>query len=108
MGRLQVITAVWGLLLVVGSLGPIHARITEAIVTKDDRSLFPIASPFGFGLDGHIDLTVTGFQPWHHSGEGVPDPKLNRMGFFITASEAQTLLEFDLAQARPLPDFAAQ
>ena len=80
-----------------------QARITDAIVTKEDRALFPIASAFGFGEDGHIDITLRDFQPWHHSGEGVPDPNLARMGFFLTTSEAQTLLEFDLSQVQRAP-----
>ena len=38
------------------------------------------------------------FQVWHQAGHGVPDPDVKRMGFFITTSDAQTLLEFDLSQ----------
>jgi hypothetical protein len=62
------------------------------------QSLFAIASPFGFGADGHVELGISEFQVWHHAGQGVPDPDVKRMGFFITTSEAQTLLEFDLSQ----------
>jgi hypothetical protein len=67
-------------------------------VSKEDRALFPIATPFGFGPDGHIEITLKDLQPWHRTGDGVPDPDLSRMGFFLTTSEAQTLLEFDLSQ----------
>ena len=75
-----------------------QARITDALVSKEDRALFPIATPFGFGPDGHIEITLKDLQPWHRTGEGVADPDLARMGFFLTTSEAQTLLEFDLSQ----------
>ncbi len=64
------------------------------------QSLFAIASPFGFGADGHVEIGISEFQVWHHAGQGVPDPDVKRMGFFITTSEAQTLLEFDLSQVR--------
>ena len=53
---------------------------------------------FWFGADGHVELGISEFQVWHHAGQGVPDPDVKRMGFFITTSEAQTLLEFDLSQ----------
>ena len=33
----------------------------------------------------------------------MPDPNLGRMGFFLTTSEAQTTLEFDLSQVAPSP-----
>ncbi len=80
-----------------------QARITDAIVSKEDRALFPIATPFGFGPNGHIDITLKDLQPWHRTGENVPDPNLSRMGFFLTTSEAQTLLEYDLSQVSPPP-----
>ena len=44
------------------------------------------------------EIGISEFQVWHHAGQGVPDPDVKRMGFFITTSEAQTLLEFDLSQ----------
>lgn len=71
------------------------------------QSLFAIASPFGFGADGHVELGISEFQVWHHAGQGVPDPNAKRMGFFITTSEAQTLLEFDLSQVSGLKLIAA-
>ena len=79
-----------------------QARITDAIVSKEDRALFPIATPFGFGPNGHINITLKDLQPWHRTGD-VRDPNLARMGFFLTTSEAQTLLEYDLSQVGPPP-----
>jgi hypothetical protein len=85
-------------LLVLTAACTTEARKTKAELTKEDRSLFAIASPFGFGADGHVEIGISEFQVWHHAGQGVPDPDVKRMGFFITTSEAQTLLEFDLSQ----------
>ncbi len=62
------------------------------------QSLFAIATPFGFGRDGRVEIGISDFQVWHQAGHGVPDPDVKRMGFFITTSDAQTLLEFDLSQ----------
>ena len=45
-----------------------------------------------------MEIGITDFEVWHHAGQGVPDPEPKRMGFFITTSEAQTLLEFDLSR----------
>ena len=61
------------------------------------QSLLDIA-PFGFGAGGHVELGITNFILWHKAGPGVPDPDDKRMGFFIAKSEAQTLLEADVAQ----------
>ena len=62
------------------------------------QSLFAIASPSRFGAGGHVELGVTNFILWHHAGEGVPDPDVERMGFLIAKPADQTLLESDLAQ----------
>ena len=72
-----------------------QARITSVNVTKDDRALFAIAAPFGFGPNGHIDMTLKDLQPWHRSGANVPDPNLARMGFFLTTAEAQALPKYN-------------
>lgn len=58
-----------------------------------------------------MEIGLSDFQVWHQAGQGVPDPDVKRMGFFITTSDAQTLLEFDLSQVKKLlktkPDLAA-
>ena len=106
MSRSQTLAVCLALALLAGT--GCHARITDAIVSKEDRALFPIATPFGFGPDGHIEITLKDLQPWHRTGDDVPDPNLGRMGFFLTTSESQTLLEFDLSQVGgPSPSHAS-
>jgi len=75
-----------------------QASATNVIVTKDDRALFPIAAPFVFGPNGHIDMTLKDLQPYHRTGKDVPDPNVARMGFFMTTSEAQA---HDLSRVSP-------
>lgn len=62
------------------------------------QSFFAIDTPFGFGKDGTVEIGISDFSVWHQKGAGVPDPDIKQMGFFITTAEAQTLLEYDLAQ----------
>jgi hypothetical protein len=59
------------------------------------QSLFAVASPFGIGAGSHLELGIRELEVWHRAGEGVSDPDVRRMGFFIAKSEAQTLLESD-------------
>lgn len=53
------------------------------------QSLIAMAPPFGFGVDGHVEVGISECYVWHHAGQGVPDPDHKRMGFIITTSEAQ-------------------
>ena len=64
------------------------------------QNLFAIDTPFGFGNDGHVEIGISEFAVWHQDEQGVPDPDVKKMGFFITTSDSQTLLEYDLSQAR--------
>ena len=75
-----------------------HRQIFKARCGPAVQSLFAIETPFGFGKDGHVEIGLSEFQVWHQAGQGVPDPNIKRMGFFITTAEAQTLVEFDLSQ----------
>lgn len=86
------------LLCIAASAGTVQCRKTEASIVQDERSLFAIATPFGFGNDGHVDIVVDTFQVWQPAGQGLPQPDPKRMGFFLTTSEAQTMLEFDRTQ----------
>lgn len=86
------------LVLALTAAGPALARITDAVIEEDSRSLFPIDTPFGFGKDGTIEIGVAGFLTKPLSGYGKVAPDLKEMGFFITMAEAQTMLEYDLSQ----------
>lgn len=86
------------LVLALAAAGPAFARITDAVIEEDSRSLFPIDTPFGFGKDGTIEIGVADFLTKPLSGYGKVAPDLKEMGFFITMAEAQTMLEYDLSQ----------
>lgn len=79
-------------LLVLLPLGAVRARINEAKIERDGRGIILIAEPFGFGSDGHLELTVSNLES-HRSNI---DPTL--LGFFITSTQAEAQLELDLAQ----------
>ncbi|KAK9909735.1 hypothetical protein WJX75_006715 [Coccomyxa subellipsoidea] len=81
------------LCLCLASAAPALSRITDASVVRDDRAIILIATPFGFGSDGYIDIAVKDFNYWH---KGSID--LTQIGFFVTTSEAEAQLEIDLAQ----------
>ena len=87
MSRSQALTACVALALLACS--GCQAITIHANLSKDTRALFPIATPFGVGPNGHIDITVKDLQPWHRTGDNVPDPKLSRMGFFLTTQRLQ-------------------
>jgi hypothetical protein len=64
------------------------------------QTVIAMAPPFGFGADGHVELGISDFQVWQRAGQGLPDPDVNRMGFFITPTEPQTLPEFDRSKVK--------
>ena len=70
----------------------VEARINEAKIERDGRGIILIAEPFGFGSDGHLEVTVSNLES-HRSNV---DPSL--LGFFITSTQAEAQLELDLAQ----------
>ncbi len=57
--RLAVIALLVAVLAASAQLG--SAKITKAKIRKDDRSLILMAEPFGFGVDGWINITVWNF-----------------------------------------------
>ena len=68
---------------------------------KDDRSLILMAEPFGFGSEGHINISLSKFAPlapWDQQKNRFVEPHINRMGFFITVAEAEAQLELNLAE----------
>lgn len=67
-----------------------HARINEAKIERDGRGIILVAEPFGFGADGHLEITVSNLES-HRSNV---DPSL--LGFFITSTQAEAQLELDL------------
>ena len=70
-------------LLLIVSCGPtcVTARIADDIVERDGRGIILLAEPFGFGSDGHLDLTVSNLE-LHRSNVDT-----NLQGFFITSSQ---------------------
>lgn len=69
----------------------VGARINEAKIERDGRGIILIAEPFGFGSDGHLEVTVSNLES-HRSNI---DSSL--LGFFITSTQAEAQLELDLA-----------
>ena len=71
------------LLLLVLSTCPafITSRITDDIIERDGRGIVLLAEPFGFGSEGHLDLTVSNLE-LHRSNVDT-----NLQGFFITSSQ---------------------
>lgn len=71
------------LLLLVLSIWPtfITGRITDDTIERDGRGIVLLAEPFGFGSDGHLDLTVSNLE-LHRSNVDT-----NLQGFFITSSQ---------------------
>eukprot|EP00887_Chlorella_sp_A99_P000658 scaffold5.g658.t1 len=88
------------LLLLVAASGA-SAKITNAMVKKDDRSLILMAEPFGFGPDGRINITISKFL-FRRLGTAKEKEKPNysRLGFFITTAEAEVQLEVDLNEGK--------
>lgn len=81
-----------GLLLVavaLATLGPrqAEAKITDAELRKDERVFVPLDEPFGFGVDGRINITLSDFlvRPLYDpKTKEVSHPQLSRMGILIT------------------------
>ncbi|KAK9809725.1 hypothetical protein WJX73_010815 [Symbiochloris irregularis] len=70
------------------------SRITDASVARDDRRIILIATTFGFSASGHVDLELKKFQYYLTPGD-AEEVNLSRLGFFVTAPEAETQLEVD-------------
>lgn len=81
-----------GLLVVLLAISrvSVEARINDAKIERDGRGVILIAEPFGFGSDGHLELTVSNLE----SHRSSIDPSL--LGFFITSTQAEAQLELDL------------
>ena len=79
---------------ILGCLSAATCRITDAAVSRDDRQIILIARPFGFGPDGHIDITLANQTLYRTPGS--PKPDASKLGIFITTAEAETQLEADL------------
>ena len=80
----------WSVLLLSTTFGTVNARITEAKIERDGRGIILIAEPFGFGSDGHLELTVSNLES-HRSNVDA-----SLLGFFITNTQAEAQLELDL------------
>lgn len=69
-----------------------HAKISDSVIERDGRGIILLAEPFGFGTEGHLDMTVSNLE-LHRSNV---DTALQ--GFFITSTQAEAQLEVDLEQ----------
>ena len=59
----------------------VTARIAEDVIERDGRGIILLADPFGFGSEGHLDLTVSNLE-LHRSNVDT-----NLQGFFLTSSQ---------------------
>ena len=50
-----------------------------------------------FSRTGHVDLNITNFQ-FFQEGKDAAKPNLDNLGFFITPTQTEGMLELDLAQ----------
>ena len=66
-------------------LGISQAKISESTIERDGRGIILLAEPFGFGADGHLDLTVSNLES-HRSNVDT-----SLLGFFITSSQVRLL-----------------
>lgn len=69
------------LLVLLGQSTSVTSRITDDIIERDGRGIILLAEPFGFGSEGHLDLTVSNLE-LHLSNVDT-----NLQGFFITSSQ---------------------
>lgn len=69
------------LLVLLGQATYVTARITDDTIERDGRGIILLAEPFGFGSEGHLDLTVSNLE-LHRSNVDT-----NLQGFFITSSQ---------------------
>lgn len=74
----------------------VTGKITAVEVKNDDRNIVLIARPFGFGMNGVIEIKL--HQDKIFLPEGSPAPNKDKLGFFITTAEAETQLESDLSE----------
>ena len=58
-----------------------YAKISESTIERDGRGIILLAEPFGFGAEGHLDLTVSNLES-HRS-----NVDFSLLGFFITSSQ---------------------
>jgi hypothetical protein len=91
------------LALVLALVAGCEARIRDEPVERDGRALIPIAMDYGFEEDGSIEISIQ--HPVHlFTVENAPEIDKTKLGFFITASKADTALEADIAKGGCLLD----
>jgi len=91
------------LVLLLAVFAGCEARIRDEPVERDGRALIPIAMDFGFEEDGSIEISIQ--HPVHlFTVENAPEIDKTKLGFFITASKADTALEADIAKGGCLLD----
>jgi len=74
----------------------VFGRITDAEIRKEDRLLVPLDEPFGFGANGNINISLSGFvlRPLYDpQRKTVSKPNLSKMGILITTPYGGLLLE---------------
>ena len=76
------------LLVLLGQSISVTARITDDVIERDGRGIILLAEPFGFGSEGHLDLTVSNLE-LHRSNVDT-----NLQGFFITSSQVSYQISF--------------
>ena len=64
--------------------GSAYAKISDSVIERDGRGIILLAEPFGFGTEGHLDMTVSNLE-LHRSNV---DAALQ--GFFITSTQVLT------------------
>lgn len=64
----------------------VTAKIADDVIERDGRGIILLAEPFGFGSDGHLDLTVSNLE-LHRSNVDT-----NLQGFFITSSQVSSVV----------------
>ena len=77
--------ALLALLAIAGLPGCIDAKIADDTIERDGRGIILLAEPFGFGSEGHLDLTVSNLE-LHRSNVDT-----NLQGFFITSSQVSCI-----------------
>ena len=58
-----------------------YGKISDSVIERDGRGIILLAEPFGFGTEGHLDMTVSNLE-LHRSNV---DTALQ--GFFITSTQ---------------------
>lgn len=88
------------------TVSPVDGKITSAKVRKDVRHFIDLTEPFGFGDDGRLKITVRNFKVypyWRIAEEEAKEPKLDRLGVFLTIPQFETEIEMDEEQKHVCP-----